>query len=142
MRFHGRRACAAVLLSCFALNGCTALRQLRPQEMAAGTERRDVRVETLDGRGFEFDVVRFGADSLTGFRRLDTPLDYAEYRSQALAFGDVQRIAVRRIDWYRTGLIALGLAVGAVTIVIAQTRSDDGAAGGGGPIKPPPDAPN
>lgn len=142
MTFRSPRACAAGLLATLLAGGCTTLRQVPPGDMLAGTERRDVRVELLDGRRYEFDVVKFGADSLTGYRRRESSADFAEYDAQAIAFAEVQTLAARRTDWYRTGLVALGGIVGGLVIAITQSKSDDDAGGDGGPIKPPPVRPN
>jgi hypothetical protein len=142
MMFRTRRACAVGLLVILVAGGCTSLRQVPPTDMMAGSERRDLRVDLLDGRSYEFDVVKFGADSLTGYRRRETAGDFAEYDAQPVAFGEVQRIAARRTDWYRTGLVALGIAVGAVVIAFTQSASDDGSGGDDGPVKPPPSRPN
>ena len=142
MLLSSRRARAAALLATLLTGGCTSLRQVPPADMMAGTERRDVRVETVDGRSFQFDVVKFGADSLTGYRRRETTSDFAEYDSQPVAFGEVHRISARRTDWYRTGLVALGVAVGAVVVAFTQSDSGDDGAGDGGPVKPPPSRPN
>lgn len=142
MWFRSPRACAAGLLAVLAAGGCTTLRQVPPADMLAGTERRDVRVELLDGRRYDFDVVKFGADSLTGFRRRESAADFAEYDAQAIAFGDVGRMAARRTDWYRTGLVALGGIVGAVVIAIAAGGGGDDGGGDTGPVKPPPVRPH
>ncbi|NOT34026.1 MAG: hypothetical protein HOP12_07640 [Candidatus Eisenbacteria bacterium] len=136
MMLRTRRLGAPVLLVAALLGGCTSLREVPREQFAVSAERRDVQVLTLDSLRYEFDVVRFSADSLTGFRRREADAPIELYDWHALSFGDVQRISTRRTDWYRTGLFALGLAVGSVTYLLTQ-RSDEGPTGDGGPIKGP-----
>jgi hypothetical protein len=138
MRCHraSRLAGAFILLSA---QGCTTLREIPRGEYHREPERRHVRIETNEGLRYEFDFARFSADSMTGFRRLDAEGPVDTYAEVSLGYGDLSRLATRRIDWYRTGLIGGGVLAAVVAAGLTATnRNDDdgGSSGGGG--RPPP----
>jgi hypothetical protein len=103
-----RAAMALLLLS---LMGCTALREIPRSQYAAQGERRNVAIDTHEGLHYEFDLVRVGSDSLTGFRRRDTEGPLEEFDALPLPLEAIAKMSARRVDWYRTGLIGgAGLA--------------------------------
>ena len=142
MRFHrGLRvwACFLWLSGSAGSTGCTALRELPRGQYAALPERNHVRVVTNDGLLYEFDYAQFGADTVTGFKRRDTEDRVEEYASLAFPLGNVAQLAIRQVDWQRTGLlgglILIGVLVGAYT---ATQNNNGGGNSGGGGTRPPP----
>jgi hypothetical protein len=134
---HHRRIIAALLVTTLGLESCSSLREIPRAELADLPEQRDVEVETRGGIHYEFDSARFGPDSLWGFVRADTGGTVTELATTPLALDEVARVAARRTDWYRTGLLAIG-ALGA-GIAFAVSQNDKGGSNGGSePIKPPP----
>jgi hypothetical protein len=118
--------------------GCTSLREIPRSDYTSEPERRNVRIETREGLEYEFDFARFSADSMTGFRRIDVAGPVDTYAEVSLGYGDLSRLAMRRVDWYRTGLIGGGALVAVVAAGLsATTRSDDGGGSGGGGGRPP-----
>jgi len=120
-------------------SGCTSLHEIPRGQFDLKSERQRVRVVTRDGLVYEFDSARVTADSLYGFRRreeLEGVVD--DYATVALRLEDVQRLAIRGVDWRRTGLIAGGglAALAAIGLVRAQqdNRTESSA---GGKIVPP-----
>jgi hypothetical protein len=133
-RFHRRGAALRVLLAAAWLwtSGCTALREVPRAEYATRAERKHVRVETREGERFEFDVVQFSADSLTGTRRLDTDGSFEQVDEMVLPLERVAKLEARRVDWYRTGLVG-GVALAAVLAAALSQAGDNGGGSGGGP---------
>ena len=130
-----RVACATLWL---AGSGCTALKELPRQEYTAEAEREHVQVETRDGRVYQFDDVRFDADSLYGSARRDVEGYADEFATFDLALDDVQRISTRKIDWYRTGLVGGGLIAALVAAGLSSQSNSSGNGNGssGGPRIP------
>jgi hypothetical protein len=130
----GRLVRLAGALLLVAAQGCTTLREIPRGEYDREPERRHVRIETREGLRYEFDFARFTADSVTGFRRLDVGGPVDTYAEVSLGYGDLSRLATRRIDWYRTGLIGGGVLAAVVAAGLTATTGgeDDGGSGGGG----------
>ena len=122
---------AAWLLAC----GCTALREIPREQYALSSERKHVRVETAEGLRYDFDYVSFAADSLTGYRRRDVEGMFDQFDALESPLDRVGRVSVRRLDWYRTGL--LGGSALAVVLTTAFSGSSTSSPGGGVP-KPGP----
>ena len=118
-----------------AAQGCTTLREIPRGDYDREPERRHVRIETREGLRSEFDFARFSADSVTGFRRLDVAGPVETYAEVSLGYDDLSRLATRRIDWYRTGLIGGGVlaAVVAAGLTAGSGGEDDSGSSGGGP---------
>lgn len=131
---HAPRLAGTLLL--FAAQGCTALREIPVGEYDREPERRDVRIETREGLRYEFDFARFSADSVTGYRRLDVAGPVDTYAEVSLGYGELSRLATRRIDWYRTGLIGGSVLAAVVAAGLTATSGDDEEAPGGGPRPP------
>lgn len=123
---------------CLAASGCTALREVPRSQYATQPERRNVRVMTRDSLQYEFERVRFAADTLTGYHRRDVEGPVEEYSTVTLALEDVSNLSTRRVDWYRTGLVG-GLGLAAI-LAAALSRAGNGD-GGGPPADPNPCAP-
>jgi len=122
MRIGGglRTACACLWL---AGSGCTALREIPRSDYAAQPERRHVRVQTRDGRLYEFDSARFDSDSLYGMTRRDVEGPTDEVATFSLALDDVSRVLSRQVDWYRTGLVGGGVIAGVVAAGLSARAS-------------------
>jgi len=138
MTMHRTSRLAGALLL-LAAQGCTSLREIPRAEYDSEPERRNIRVETREGLEYEFDFARFSADSVTGFRRLDVAGPVDTYAEISLGYEDLSKLAMRRIDWYRTGLIGGGVlaAVVAAGLTATNRNSDDGGSSGGGGGRPP-----
>lgn len=126
-----RVVCACLWL---ASSGCTSLREVPRSDYASQPERRHVRVQTRDGRRYEFDSVRFDADSLYGQAHRDVEGPTDEIVSFDLALEDVSRISTRGVDWYRTGLVGGGVIAGLVAAGLSARN-------GGKASEPPPGGP-
>ncbi len=127
--------CGAVLLFLLA-SGCTALREIPRNQYAVKSERKSFRVETVEGLRYDFDYASFRADSVTGYRRRDTEGMFDEFDSLDLPLERVQRVSVRRVDWYRTGLLggsAIAVVVGAALTRNGPTDVPDDGGGRPGP---------
>jgi hypothetical protein len=138
MRFRFDFPAVAAGLSLLAM-GCTALREVPPSQYAAEPERRHVRVVTREGLIYEFDYVAVNGDSLVGYRRRDAAGPAEEYITVPLPLEDIQTLASRRIDWYRTGLIGGGVLAALVVKGLSDSSSpsgDEPSSGGGGPRVP------
>jgi hypothetical protein len=120
---RGLRVFAA--LSWLGASGCTTLREIPREQYASAEERKRVEVDTQDGQHHEFEFARFGSDTLTGFVRRDTEGPVEEFATVAIPLDAVSRLAARRVDWYRTGLIG-GAALAGV-ILAALTRGKEAA---------------
>jgi hypothetical protein len=131
-RFHLRAAAAGLALLTL---GCTSLREVPPSQFAAEPERRHVRVVTREGLLYEFDYVAVSNDSLIGYRRRETTGPAEEYATVPLPLHDIQTLASRRIDWYRTGLIGGGVLAALVVKGLSDSSApaDERSSGGGGP---------
>ena len=128
-----------MVLSWLAGSGCSSLREIPRSQYADHEQRRDVRVETGDGRVFEFDEVSVEGDTLTGYKRQDTEGAVDDFASVRLGLGDVSKFSARSVDWYRTGLLSvavLGIVVAAGLSISANNSSDSGNSGGGKPPVP------
>lgn len=130
------RLAGALLLA--AAQGCTTLREIPRGEYDREPERRHVRIETQEGLEYEFDFARFSADSVTGFRRLDVAGPVDTYAEISLGYEDLSKLATRRVDWYRTGLIGGGVLAAVVAAGLTVTQKNDGSDNtGGGGGRPP-----
>ena len=110
----------AVLALWLAGGGCTALREIPRAEYVERVADRPVRVVTRGGADFEFDSARIESDSLVGVRRREVQGPIDEFETVRLPLDEVAAISSRRIDWYRTGLVAgTAAAVIAATIALA-----------------------
>ncbi len=135
--FRGLRIAASLL--CLASTGCTTLRELPRNQIAARPERQHVRIKTLDGLEYEFDFVRVASDTLVGYRQRDVEGRFTEYATLEFPLDRLDRVSVRAIEWKRTGWIVGGILAGVVTAGIA-TKNDGndtpGTSGGGRPYNP------
>lgn len=128
-----------MVLSWLAGSGCSTLREIPRSEYGEREERRDVRVEMSDGRVFEFDQVHVDGDTLTGYRRQDSDDPADEFATVKLPLDDVGHLRARAVDWYKTGLLSVGLlgvVVAAGLTISANNNSDSGSSSGGKPIVP------
>ncbi len=120
-------------LACLAGSGCSALREIPRVDYGAREERRNVRVETVDGLHYEFDVLHVEADSLIGYRRRDVEGTFDEMATVRLALDDVAHLQARGVDWYRTTLVAGGaLAVIVAAGLSSASHGTNGAGTSGG----------
>jgi hypothetical protein len=129
-----RVAGAGLLL---AAQGCTTLREVPRGEYALQGERNRVRVETREGLKYEFDFARFTPDSMTGFRRLDVEGPADSYAQVSLDYTDLAKLSIRRVDWYKTGLIGGGVLAAAVAAGLSTVGRDSGAPDNSGGGKSP-----
>ena len=113
--------------------GCSALREIPHADYAARGERRNVRLETVDGLHYEFDVLHVEADSLIGYRRRDVEGTFDEMATVRLALDDVAHLQARGVDWYRTTLVASGALAAIVAAGLSSSPhgSNGGSSGGG-----------
>lgn len=131
------RPAASLLLIALALGtGCTVVREIPRSDYTVRDERRNVRVLTRDNFEYDFDFVRIAGDTLTGFRRIesDSPID--EFRSTAVPLANIERLASRRVDWVRTGLLGAA-AIGSVIAIGLSSDDDAGGDPGGQPPRVP-----
>ena len=119
----GQRRRMLLALACLAACGCSALHELPRSEYAARPERKGVVVETREGLRYKFDLATFGPDTLVGQRLRDTEGAFEEYSTVAIPLESVARMQVMRTSWLRTGVIAGGVAVAAVTAVAARQKN-------------------
>ena len=129
----GIRSGLRVVCACawFAGSGCTSLKEIPRSDYASRPERRHLRVQTRDGRTYEFDSARFDADSLYGMTHRDVEGPTDEIATFSLPLEDVSRISARSVDWYRTGLVGGGLVAALVAAGLSARSSDK-------PEPPPP----
>jgi len=120
MMFPGPRLRGFVALSLLASTGCTTIREIPRDAYDAAPERHHVVVVRRDGTRQEFDYARVAGDTLKGFTERDNESGITEYRSVAIPLDDIEHLSAKRLDWYRTALVA-GAGLGAV-IVVALSR--------------------
>lgn len=123
-------------LACLLAGGCSTLHELPRSEYAARPERKGVVVETREGLHYKFDLATFGPDTLVGQHMRDTEGAFEEYSVVAIPLETVARMQVMRTNWIRTGVIAGGVAVAAITAVAARTKATTPP--DTGPVLPPP----
>ena|SRR5438093_313954 len=123
-----------LVLAWIAGAGCTALRELPRSEYAARPERQHVRVTTREGLLYEFDVAHVSGDTLVGYREREAAGPVTEIATFAIPLDEIQRLSVRGLDWYRTGLVGGGVlaAIIAAGLSRAASHSNDGETSGGG----------
>ena len=109
--------------ACVGATGCATMRELPRAEYAARAERKGVVVDTREGLHYRFDLARFGPDSLIGHRLRDTEGAFEEYHTMAIPLEAVERLSVRRTNWFRTGLIGGGVVAAAVAAVVSRRES-------------------
>jgi hypothetical protein len=127
--------CGVLLLA----SGCTSLREIPRSEYASQTQRKDVRIRTVDGLVYEFDYVQVERDSLTGFRSRDVEGAFVDLASHRVALEDIEHLSTRGVDWYRTGLVgsgALAAVIAAGLGAAGRSKNDQPTSGGGKPIWP------
>jgi hypothetical protein len=123
-------AATLVALVCLAATGCSTMQALPRGEYAAHPERKGVVAELRDGRTYKFDFARFGPDSMVGHRLADAEGAFEVYHTVAIPLDSLDKLMVRRTSWLRTGLIAGGVAVAAVTAVAAGKQGAPPSDGG------------
>lgn len=130
MRLARHRLRTLAAMTCLgaqlAATGCATMRELPRAEYAARAERKGVVVDTREGLHYRFDVARFGPDTLTGHRLRDTEGAFEEYHTVAIPLDAVDRLKVRRTNWWRSGLIAGAVAVAASAAVVAKRQGSSG----------------
>jgi hypothetical protein len=131
------RALRAACVLLLAAPGCTTLREIPRAEYADAPERRNVRLVTQTGLEYEFDVAAFGPDSMTGYRRRDQEGPLEDYVMLSLPYGEVRTLALRKVDWYRTGLIGGGVVAAVVVAGLSTSGRDDESGSGGTGGRPP-----
>ena len=105
-------------------SGCSSLKEIPRSEFGARSERKNVRLTTLDGRVYEFDYIQVAGDSLTGYKRRDTEGAVDDYASLRLALADLASVSARSVDWYRTGLIGGGVIAAVAVAGLSHSSSD------------------
>jgi hypothetical protein len=138
MVWKGSRRWAA--LACLLASSCSVAREIPRGEYAASPERENVVVKTKAGAKYEFDRVHVRADSLYGDQRVDSEGSFQEYRTTALALDDVAGLKVRKVDWFRIGLVG-GVAAAVVLAAVLTQQHDDNAAAPEPPGGPCPKCP-
>ena len=129
LRLVGWRAVTAIV--CLFAMGCSSLREIPRSEYATAPEKGRVEVVTNAGPRYEFERGRVSADTLYGTRRLDVEGRFEQFETVPVPLDDVRRMSVRRLDWYRTGLIAgVGAAV-ILAIVLTQVGDSDSGSSNG-----------
>jgi len=125
-------------VACLLAYGCSTMREIPRGEYAAEPQRENVKVQTRSGAKYDFDRVRVQSDSLFGDQRVDTEEgSFEEYRTTPLALDDVTAISVRKLDWYRIGLVAGVAAAVALAAVLTQQKDSSTPPSGGGCPKCP-----
>jgi len=127
---RGCRRWAAV--ACLLATGCSVARELPRGEYAARPERENVRVQTRAGKQYHFDRVRVQSDSLYGDERVEVEGSFDQFQTTALSLDEVTALSVRRLDWYRVGLVAGVAAAVVLAAVLSQQKDAGGTPGGGG----------
>ena len=107
--------------------GCTALREIPRADYVRRVGERPVRVVTTGGEGYDLERARIEADSLVGYRRREVEGPIEEFETVRVPLEGVASISARRLDWYRTGLLA-GAAAAAIAVAAARAGSEDAAA--------------
>jgi hypothetical protein len=124
---------AVTLAAWMAASGCTSLREIPRKDYGAVPERKDVRLDTMEGLHYELDYVRIDGDTLTGYRRRDSEGLVDDFAMLRVALDDVKSLSARRIDWARTSLIGAGAAAAVVAAGLKNNKSpDSGGSGDGG----------
>ena len=121
--------------------GCMTLKEVPRSEFAARPERKHVRVTTTEGLVYEFDYVEVAGDTLTGYRERDTESTLPEMATLQIGLNDIDRLSVRGVDWYKTGLIGGGAIAAVVAAGLSNNKNDKPAEGGdsgGNPPRPIP----
>lgn len=136
MRTTRGRLRTLAALACLSATGCATMRELPRGEYAARPERKGVVVDTHEGLHYRFDVAHFSPDTLVGERLRDTEGAFAEYNTIAIPLESVAKLQVRQTSWLRTGAIAGGVAVAAITAVVSRKGSSS--TPDTGPVLPPP----
>jgi hypothetical protein len=112
-----------MLLAWVAGSGCTALREIPRSDYVALPPHRPIRVLTRTGLSYELDAAKVEADTLVGYRRRDVEGPIDEFDTLRLPLDDVAMISARRIDWYRTGLVAGVSMAGIVAVALGRHAS-------------------
>ncbi len=134
-----RRAWAVLMLLSLGIGeGCTSLREIPPGDYAARVPQKPVRVVTVDSLTYELDSASIAGDTLVGYRRKDVEGPVDEYFTVRVPLDQVRSISSRRIDWYRTGLVA-GVTVGAVVAAGLSRHKSSTGGGSGTPCTDPTD---
>ena len=126
------------LAACVGASGCATMRELPRAQYAARAERKGVVVDTREGLHYRFDLARFGPDSLIGHRLRDTEGAFEEYHTVAIPLESIERLSVRRTNWFRTGLVGGGVIAAAI-VSVATRRQSTPPADPGPDLPPPPD---
>jgi hypothetical protein len=103
--------------------GCTTLRELPPASYATAAERKHVEVDTRDGQHHEFEFARFGSDTLVGFVPDSSEGRFEEFTEVTIPFEAVAKLSVRRVEWYRTGLIGGATLTAVVLAALGRHKS-------------------
>ena len=131
-------AAGVLLCTMLAGTGCAMLRELPRSEYGARAERKRVRVQTTEGLVYEFDYAQIANDTLTGYRERDVAGPVSEFGTLRLPLESVSTMAVREIDWYRTGLVGGGALAAIVAAGLPARNHHDAGSGESGGTKPPP----
>ena len=132
-----RFTAAALLVVLAAGSGCTVLRELPRSEFGARPERQRVHVETTEGLVYDFDFAQVANDTLTGFRERDVSGPVSEISTLRVPLDDVRTLSVRRLDWYRTGLVGGGALAAILAAGLSAHNSSKSSGGESGGTKPP-----
>jgi hypothetical protein len=116
-------------------SGCAVMREIPREQFAAEPVRRHLRVTAEDGSSWSFAEGRFEADTLVGFPRGGRRVGEEALQPVRVPLDHVTRLEARRLDWYRTGLLAATAIAGGVVWILSQ-RNDNQTPPPQGPIKP------
>jgi hypothetical protein len=119
-------------LVCLLACGCSVNREIPRGEYAAKPEREHVVVKTRAGGQYQFDRVQVRADSLYGQKQLDVEGSFDTYQTTALALDDITALTVRKLDWFKVGLVAGVAAAVVLAAVLTQPNNDSSDTGSGG----------
>ena len=122
MMLADRRLRTIAACACLAATGCTTLREIPRAEYAQREKRERVVVRTREGLQYKFDYAQFGSDTLTGYRLRDTEGAFEEYHTMPIALDAVERLSVRKVSWFRTGLIGGGTLAAIVAGALSRRR--------------------